>query len=277
MDGNQRLPWLPRQVEDAKATLARLQALNPGTVVRPDYLVISIGGNDVLFGDLILEDLLKDGCRATWTSWLAERLGRGPDKICVRDAAKARMAELPGELRQLEQAVAELRPKTVLLVGYLDPTHDADGETCGKNPDRLKERLLGPGFLNRMGGTISVAEAEDAYKSVLVPLNGVLREFAQSRPIGETRWVYIDPNSTSNAAKRGWCAPRSWFTTYSDSDVRQGDAGGTAHPNLYGHNSLSYTIRCHMAQLGTLSPLNVCKSSTCNCAVAAPAGEVKRN
>ena len=128
-----------------------------------------------------------------------------------------------------------------------------------------------------IGATISPEEAEKAYKAVLVPLNSALRDFAHSRSNGGTKWVYVDPNSTSNAAKRGWCAPRSWFTTYADSDARQGDFGGTAHPNLYGQNSLSYTIRCHMAQLGTLSPQNVCKGPRCNCAVAAPTSEVKRD
>jgi hypothetical protein len=277
MDGNQELPWLPPQIDDAKATLAQLQALNPGTVVRPDYLVISIGGNDVLFGDLIIEGLLKNGCNPTWTSRLADFFGYGSGVPCVLEAARKRMTELPGELERLEKAVAALKPRTVLLVGYLDPTHDAKGETCGKNPDKLKERLLGPGYLNRLGANILPSEAEKAYQSVLVPLNGVLRDFARSRSRDETTWVYVDPNSTSNAAKRGWCAPRSWFTTYADSEARQGDPGGTAHPNLYGQNSLSYTIRCHMAQLGALSPQNVCKGLTCNCAVAAPAGEVKRD
>lgn len=277
MDGNQNLAWLRPQIKDAKETLAKLQALNPGSPLRPDYLVMSIGGNDVLFGKLLFEALLKDGCNPTMKSRIADFFGVGPGSLCILDAAKKRLVELPAELEQLEKAVAELKPRTVLLVGYLDPTHDAKGETCGKNPDRLKQRLLGPGYLDRFGIAISAKAAETTYQSVLLPLDIVLREFAESRSSGETQWVYVDPNSTSNAGKRGWCAERSWFTTYDDSEIRQGDPGGTAHPNIYGQNSLSYTLRCHMAKLGTLSPQNVCMSSTCNCAVDAPASEVKRD
>jgi lysophospholipase L1-like esterase len=275
MDGNQQLAWLPPQIRDAKDTLAKLQSLKPGVTVRPDYLIIAIGGNDVLFGKLLFEALLKDGCEQTWTSRAANWFGIGPGDLCVKDAARKRLLKLPGELEQLESAVADLKPKVVLLVGYLDPTHDAKRETCGRNPDRIKPRLLGPGYLNQIGASVSADEAEDAYKHVLTPLNGVLKDFAESRSKSPTNWIYVDPNSTSNSATRGWCARPSWFTTYTESQVRQGDEGGTAHPNIYGQNSLSYTVRCHMAKLKTLAPENVCMDQQCNCTVSAPASVLK--
>jgi hypothetical protein len=275
MDGNQQLPWLRPQISDAKETLAKLQSLKPDVTVRPDYLIIAIGGNDVLFGKLLFEALLKDGCERTWASRAAGWMGVGPGDLCVKDAARKRLLQLPGELEQLERAVTDLNPRIVLLLGYLDPTHDAKGETCGRNPDRIKPRLLGPSYLHRIGASVTAAEAEDAYKHVLTPLNRVLQNFAESRPKSPTNWIYVDPNSTSNSAKRGWCAQPSWFTTYTESQIRQGDEGGTAHPNIYGQNSLSYTIRCHMAKLKTLAPGNVCRMPQCDCTTAAPPSVVK--
>ncbi len=278
VDGHVKKPWLPAQLDDAKATLAAIDRLNPGEYVRPDYAMISIGGNDVLFAKILTEALFKDECDASFLTYVGAWAGVTSVKDCFRTLGKKRVKELPSELAQMASKVQELRPRRVLLVGYLSPVYDEAGKACSDDRiDLLRRRIVAPDLLNKIGGKVTASEAEGAYRDVLQPLNTALSEFVDAQnkrnsehaTASDTIWTYVDPNSTYKSSIRGWCATPSWFTIAEESKIRQDDIGGTAHPNIFGQNALNYTVRCHMAQHKSLAPEKVCKSSTCTC-VSAP-------
>jgi lysophospholipase L1-like esterase len=249
-DGNHSLNSLEPQVDQAKIELAKLGVIGK----TPDYVIMSIGGNDILFGSLVFQAILRKDCRESWGEWLLS-WARDMPKKCLFDVIKdERFKILDKELIALRDRVNALNPKRVLLVGYINPTVDATGQTC--RDEDLGDRLLGPVDKAKFGYLVDSKEAERAYLDVLKPLNEKLTNFVKAQPVGSGKpeWRYINPDSIKKAGVRGWCAKPSWFVTYQDSQTKSRDEFGTAHPNIYGQNWLSWLIRSEFAKDKILDP-----------------------
>ncbi len=140
----------------------------------PDALVISIGGNDVGFADIIRNCLLEWGKLA------------GPSRRgCYRPTSKGRklfeagMKQLPGRYDGLATALQPfgITPSRVLVTGYPDPTRYDDGGICG---DGNRPHLLREIFSVPFAREISAKEARWASEVVGVGLNRALNSIARA-------------------------------------------------------------------------------------------------
>jgi hypothetical protein len=174
---------------------------------RIDALVISIGGNDLMFSEIITYCATSIfGCTGVHQS------GQSP-----LTAAQQTLAAIGTRYVALFRAINErLSVTQVYLTENADATVGVDGEYCA----------IG-GF--PYGLRISSADVAWLQQNLLTKLNNTER--AVSRTLG---WVFID-GIANRFHGHGYCAADGWFVTYPESWRRQGDDEGTMHPNRQGH------------------------------------------
>jgi lysophospholipase L1-like esterase len=185
--------WLEPQVNQA------------AKVTKPiDALVLTIGGNDILFEYVVAACMLGPRCDFL-------------DQVIV-DRLKA----LHCRLETMADAIGRIGvpPDRILVLECPDPTR-ADATTfCG---GELDGDLL---------DHIRPCEAEWASRGVLPKLNHEVCESAAAH-----RWRYVD-GIASDFVGHGWCARDRWINTIGDSLCRQLHYRGGMHPNVAGYRAI---------------------------------------
>jgi hypothetical protein len=207
----------PPQVDE----LARLLCNRTAGCSRPeqqrqvDALLISIGGNDLMFSEIITYCATSIfGCTGLHMA------AQSP----VTQAVQA-LATIGSKYVALFRAInATLSVRAVYLTENADATVGDNGEYCS----------IG-GF--PYGLRISSSDAAWVQQNLLTRLNTTERTVA--RTLG---WVFID-GIADQFHGHGYCASDPWFVTYPESWRRQGDDEGTMHPNQRGHGVYAARIR----------------------------------
>ncbi|MBI5846340.1 MAG: hypothetical protein HZB31_00025 [Nitrospirae bacterium] len=228
---------LSAQIEAAHNALCMQQTADTrscsGEHRQPDIVLLSIGGNDVLFGPVI-KDLIVRRCDA--------------GSSCIKDVQnnlKKRFSLLPLHYEQLKNHLQKLNARRVLITTYPDPTQDENGQLCDDKKTGLGRTAVGLSipFLPYLVG-LDKAEYLFARDSLLKPLNQAIRD------IKDDKWSVVDVSKTFHG--KGICSSRSWFNTVWGSYKRQGLTGnvedtidgrvskgsvpaGAAHPNIFGY------------------------------------------
>lgn len=249
-----RRPLLKPQLEQLKEALCPAGTFPCGRA--PDFLLISIGGNDIGFGSIIRELITYCG---------------KPSGRCAIDRVMTRLRALEKSFDDLAAEIAKLKvTRKVFLTEYPNLTQNETGRPCD---DINMEKTLGPASLGEMDYWIDVPspwarigvsarESEKAYRTVLRPLNEFLLKVAKKHG-----WTIV-AGAEHQSAFKGWCARPSWFVRWIDSKHKQGmlpdaerpsrlsdrETTGVAHPNIYGHNWLNWQIRCHLEKERILPP-----------------------
>jgi len=238
------------QIEQAKRDLCVEQGASECQAYRkPEFIVLTIGGNDVGFGPIIAE--LIDGCGETKGN-------------CATELVDKRFQELRENFQELANALRPLQnEKTrILLMEYPDLTSAGKDRRCD---DENFRRVLGPKYLSSIGYWLKVRlaslgykvtaeEAHWAYTRVLRRLNALLRDVVK-----ENKGWELLGGIEAQSLGRGWCARPSWFVTFDESKAKQGVlpkkgemneyfTTGVAHPNLFGHDYIAWRLRCRFAQ-----------------------------
>jgi hypothetical protein len=190
-----------RDVRDPRATHVM-------SARRPDAVLMTAGGNDAGFSAFI-EDCATFGC----------------DWVELLEGSSERPDVLPELYGLLDDALQPSKPRRsagystdgVFIPEYGDPTRNDLGlfDACGDLSTLLQ----------------TDADMGFAYHSMLVPINGHVRDAAEAYG-----WTLID-NVPEVTALHGICADESWVTNLSDSCNQQGDIKGTFHPNADGHQA----------------------------------------
>ena len=189
-----------------------------------DALIISGGGNDIGFADLVTSCILRHDCSRHLDT--VNQFSSGIDALNARYLALSnRIAALPSV-------------KKVFITEYPDVVHDERGELCNRKPttDPL--------------GLITRDEAKWASTVVISELNRKVREAAN-----RYGWVYVTGIS-ERFQTHGYCAKdtgeeiKHWVRTYRESRQRQGAAGSCNFSALMSHRSLKDCI----ISLGTFHP-----------------------
>jgi hypothetical protein len=213
----------------------------------PDYVIMTVGGNDIGFGDIIRDAITTCG-------GVGQALGFV--KACAIDSVKQRFEQLKKDFDELAKTLRDIKPKKVLLSEYVDLTHSERRESCD---DFSMDRTLGPAGIIGVG--VKRDTAEVTYQTVLLELNKVLKGVAEAHS-GEG-WKFVS-GIEHRSEIRGWCAKPSWFVRWADSSYKQGflpgDDGalsrtlttGIAHPNVFGQNFAAWRIRCEFDKDGLI-------------------------
>lgn len=250
-------------------------------VLRVDAVILSIGVNDLGFSRIVracstpfplegncaqnaeLRRMIEEGCDAGTNQ--PEPCGGQQSSLVGLDDLEEDVIDI------IDRIQRALNPKSILLVGYPDPTRDFDGEFCNVWSDGyfvgtdLEGNLspggtqLGPVTLPFGAATqeITAEEAQFAFEDVLVPLNDALRNAADTSGIrfvdgameatavhGVCAESYETVNSEAGLVTR--IIDERWFHTFRDSYRYQEDIMGTLHPNIAGHEAISHLIEAEL-------------------------------
>jgi len=201
-----------------------------------DAVVISVGANDVHFGNIVQFCAAADDCpRRRFDSRSPDGPAADPAAPTLDDAVTAALARLRDRYRDLDVRLAPSIPRErVLLVEYFNPTRGPGGRYCAP----------------RLGlGKITADESRWAHERVLGRLNAVVAEAA-----AEHGWSLVEGIDESFDG-HGICAGDDdrWVRTPLESFFRQ-DAlpaftsiAGTLHPNGRGHIATGRLIRPALA------------------------------
>jgi len=180
-----------------------------------DALLISIGGNDLMFSEIITYCATSIfGCTGLHMT------AQSP----VTQAQQA-LATIGSKYVTLFRAInATVNVRAVYLTENADATVGDDGQYCS----------IG-GF--PYGLRISSGDVAWLQQNLMLRLNTT--EGTVARTLG---WVFID-GIADQFHGHGYCASDPWFVTYPESWRRQGDDEGTMHPNQRGHGVYAARIR----------------------------------
>lgn len=237
----------PENTDDIDNPLpSQITALRDRIGDRPiDILLISAGGNDVGFADIIKKCIKMDSLA----------LARKNNELCSRDpgvlaAIKNELAALPQKYDRLAGQLKTMQIRQVLITEYPDPTKGANGFYCGENGN---SRIL---FLHPL--TAKWAEHE-----IVIPLNAAVGAAAERHG-----WVRVPVQAWSTT--HGYCAGDArWFRTQEDARNIQGPyelgfslrdrlppgfqfSMGTLHPNPAGHDGIARQIVATFLEAGRM-------------------------
>jgi hypothetical protein len=214
---------LPVQIQRAQELLCTTRGTSPCTKsVQPDIVTFTTGGNELAFGPKVTQ------CAVGRCKFTEEEM-------------RPVLALLRQQYATLAPRISDLNARSVFLVTYPNMTRREDGRTyCGDSPFDFSPDFV-PYLATFVGLGISRAEARNAEKVVLDPLNETIT--AQAALNG---WIAV----SGFAKNRGFCARPSWFHTVGQADAKQGRVGdipntqadfvgrfpsGALHPNVFGH------------------------------------------
>ncbi|WP_375771453.1 FG-GAP-like repeat-containing protein [Archangium gephyra] len=209
---------------------------------RIDALVISAGGNDMGFGDVLKHCVATTNCHIHADG---DHLSSGVSTL--RAAMQTRYAALG------DRIASSLNVSNVYLTEYPDFSRDANGETCssilkevGDNTD-IFSGIAVDGIVRHQG------ELGWIQQNFLKPLSDEMTAAVTSQRTAGRPWHYV--GGIQEASKtHGLCAGANrWFRTATDAVAVQGPndtakTTGTAHPNEEGHRAYARFIRASLAK-----------------------------
>ncbi len=195
-------------------------------IIQPDLLVLSVGGNDVGFGELITSALIPE-C----------------ERNCLGDVDRTIFNELKKKYAFMATTINQhLSPKNVIVLDYGDPTKDENGDYC-KYDGSIFEGGVGIGPFR-----ISEREYKKAYTKIVRPLNSTIKKVVREYKPYNWHWVGGMQEATKT---KGICSKKSWFNTTYISYKKQNIiprtvylTSGVLHPNIiYHYNQKNFIVR----------------------------------
>ncbi|MDX6625657.1 MAG: hypothetical protein QOE56_646 [Solirubrobacterales bacterium] len=199
---------------------AQVRVLKRIAAVRPvDAVLISIGANDVHFGEIVRFCASHGDC-------FSQPFPDDESAETAGEVVATSLADLPRRFEKLKKGLGRRLPESrVYLSEYFDPTRDENGETCD-------------GIL----AGVSSAELDEAQSRLLVPLNEAVAAAAKDQHWHEVTGI------APAFRRHGYCAGNeSWVTTLGESvtslgGTLQGRFLGTLHPNEPGQQAIGNRI-----------------------------------
>jgi len=198
IENTAKLPPLPPQIDQLRNLLRQPD----GSYRHIDALLVSIGANDVHFGDVV------QACIASLTPC---NTGSNVTQL------DQRLSELPSHYDVLNGALAGLvSPQDVYITEYFDPTKDS----------------LGAWDLDCVAGWLSPISRDEAMWAgtyVVPKLDAAVQAAAT-----QYGWNYVG-GIASQYSRHGYCADQPWIVQIGQSLSGQNNLAGSFHPNFPGH------------------------------------------
>lgn len=259
---------LPTQLKQAVRNLRKRDSSGQYLVRTPDVVILSLGGNDMGFGELVRRFIFEDCGSACQAEIVSEKSKEEKDCNPNNYVSESRLFRswscLGKGLSELnEELASRLRARHVLTMDYLNPLFDRKGRLCMSEPNH---KAVVSGWLRNLakfiGAPVELSQSEInfAFYKFLVPLRKKAKAAVSeiNRSNQHTKWEYVsfDPKKDFFFERRGFCAQDgSWFHNYNDSLARLGIlirdplskfqsriSTGMLHPNAYGHFNVSQLL-----------------------------------
>jgi hypothetical protein len=222
----------PAQIQQVKNVLCPAGTsgnCSPGQMPQIDALMLSIGGNDVEFGDIVASCSI--------------------DRMCSRDLLfttfkEVRLLEIPDKLGALRTALTALNAPSVFITEYPDGVHMDHDNIC---PEITIEGALANSVDLHIGHD-DLAWAADFIHRL---------DQSTATTVGTfPGWRYVG-SLIARFEPHGYCMPDTWETHHNVSQRKQGDPRGTLHPNTGGLNAYADAIRLAWSSAGIGASTNV--------------------
>jgi lysophospholipase L1-like esterase len=218
---------LPPQVDTMKTLVGSRKV---------DAVLVSIGINDLGFGNVArfcFDDGLDAKGAAAVDCW-GKPYPTASSPTTLEAWVRARRAALPGRYARLAGALraAGIPASKIYVTEYPNATRDEHGAVC--NP--LIPYLDSTPFGFNVRGTITRAEAEEAERELLLPVNAALNTAAATYG-----WNLVS-GLASQSITHGVCSTSSWFVDVAQSLLAQHDVLGTLHPNRLGQRAAASLV-----------------------------------
>lgn len=259
---------LPSQIDQLR------QSICAGTeCVLPDYIVITIGGNDVGFSEAI-----KSGYGGVLNSF--DNMERFNKFVVNLRVFRDEILRLVSQSRTPGLATLSGRPVRVYFMAYPDLTgrkmqgQEIENSDVDKSDKFCRDGLVPGKYLGVKSWVgkyidISADEAQAAFRRVNMGIESRISQFVKEANqytkdsgIEFLEWKYLKLDNLDPHHDRGWCNKKSWFVNFADSAFKEGwvEGGwmvalrniiapislGAAHPNLYGHEAMANRLRCEL-------------------------------
>ncbi len=227
------------QVQEVKETLCA------NCSPQIDALVVSIGGNDIGFGDIIVSCLLGSDF-STFDECGEDTELHAEIATKINTLAGAQIVNLggafstPGTYDELASLFfTHLNTRGVYMTGYPDPTRNNNGDVC--------DEII---FENAIPGDGEIGHDDLVWASSFVVghLNGALDHAIDQHDLLH-RWRTV-PGIGDGFLFNGYCADPHMIVRYEESVENQGDILGSMHPNAAGHTVYAEQIIKALARDG---------------------------
>lgn len=220
---------------------SQIDQLTPVLNKRPiDALIISIGGNDIGFAQLVARCVVDYSC---------DRHSKSLNK---------KLDQLRAGYQLLSDSISKVPGiKRIFITEYPDLVRDQNGMPCDRAPQSDP-------FLKRIDGQ----EAEWASISVIAGLNGTVKKAADTH-----HWVYVG-GIADQFRKHGYCTGDSmrWVRTFNEAKLIQGFdshcnilhplttvkhclfSSGSVHPSKGGHEVYAASLVEALRKEGVIAP-----------------------
>ena len=284
---------IPAQIDRAEDAMCTQKSGGSCTSLRKaDYIVTTIGGNDVGFGTVLLE--LIAGCGAEKKADCATRMLDARFKeLFGNDGLGGHFRLMIDKLQKFRRKLAEgEKPATpIIFMQYPDLTSASKGgQVCDDlnfnrilAPVYVKSVIENPGIFGNLelssfavqwfkgrNYRVNTRDAKWAYTHILKRLNSSLESAAEKYP--KSLGLELLGGIEKMSKGRGWWKVPSWFITFEESAEKIGslvdDEGrrvaatttGIAHPNIFGHDFIAWRLRCRFAKDSLIKKDNVFES-----------------
>ena len=228
-----------------------------------DYLLMSIGGNDVGFYQMVISCALFNHLYCNLDLGLKNYIyeGQGPGL-----GKSIGLNNLPYAFDELSESINNLlNVEHIMITELPDLTKDENGDWCGCYQNffslPLVDGCIDDNFWIDITKYLEEEELEDApdfmvdlarenefglkskhlwqqevvwiHNDVIIPLNRTIKDAAQKHG-----WHYVEGIKQAST-RHGLCSKNRWFHTFKDSFFFQGDLRGAIHPNQKGVNNIS--------------------------------------
>ena len=191
-----------------------------------DALTISIGINNLNFGSIVAECIVRYRCQdpPRKIKILGQEVSEGSD---LGKTVPASIEELKSFLDDLHSVISDLfptsqlAPRDIYVVSYPDPLHNQAGLLC--------PMFMGSGNFRAFQNAHGEDEVTWAQNAFMSPLQHATQYFALG-------WNIIDTQSAF--LTHGYCSSDSWFNHVSDVSITT-NAAGILHPNRAGQNAIA--------------------------------------
>ncbi|MDD4929796.1 MAG: hypothetical protein PHP85_11010 [Gallionella sp.] len=211
------------------------ELLETAEIAKISMLIVSAGGNDVLFSPLV-NIVLRNKIPDTNAKSEFTNIQTYYENTLLQKTLGPRYEKFVNKLDKLQQDIGQ-----VVFVKYPDPTIKYPDSTtqhkdtfCSGSPSNGYLDILIKPFVS-VNAEITKLISEKVVGGINKKIVSVSRDHA---------WYVVDVSDQFRG--HGWCVNDSWFRDVDASLFRQHDILGTFHPNRSGHGAIAGNIELAM-------------------------------
>lgn len=235
---------------------------------QPDAVLVSLGGNDIGFSEVIGTCARYARCPGEWRRGLVEVPLSSIRNKTLHQQTQQRLKALPGRYKKLNHCLTGVgrckikgaantpvgvAPSDVFITEYPNLAKNHKGKYCdGALRPPLPSGIADEEFAWADKVVLSGKPGMKFRVDVNLSLDRKLKvsQYGLNQAVKRTKRLGWQPVTGiyKASAKHGYCSKNNWVVQIDESVGGQGDKYGTMHPNVAGHRSYARAISAALAR-----------------------------